>query len=109
MRFRGDPIPDLRVGDVLHLDQHAVQVVETTPRNGMASVAITMGDHMFQVIGRHLADGVDPIMARAARRQIRYQIECLSCEVLVHEATPTPLSTAQEHLRRVDAWHADGR
>jgi len=73
-----DALPEMKIGDARTL---------------------TVGDHAFRVVAtRHV--GCD-----TGRR--RYRVECLTCSVVVHDATTGPEHMTRRHLRDLAEGYRD--
>jgi hypothetical protein len=73
-----DAIPDMRVSD---------------------ERSLTLDEHTFRVVA------TEHVGCDTGRR--RYRVECLTCEVVVHEATTGPLHQARRHLRDIAEGYVD--
>jgi hypothetical protein len=73
-----DAIPGMRVGD---------------------ERSLTLDGHTFRVVA------TEHVGCDTGRR--RYRVECLTCEIIVHEATTGPLYQARGHLRDVADGYVD--
>jgi hypothetical protein len=61
--------------------------------------ALTLDEHTFRVVA------TEHVGCDTGRR--RYRLECLTCEIVVHEATTGPLWMARSHLRDVGEGYVD--
>jgi hypothetical protein len=60
---------------------------------------LTLDEHTFRV------EATAHVGCDTGRR--RYRLECLTCEIVVHEMTTGPLSAIQSHLRDVREGYVD--